>query len=70
MFASFEVLYSNTTILNKYNKQAPKTWDELLETCKYILDREKDINPDLICYNGLFDGNSKKNKIIKSMKRK
>jgi len=51
---SIEVLYSNYKLLKKYNKTVPKTWSELIETCKYILSKEKD-NPDLICYNGLFD---------------
>jgi len=55
MFMTYEVLYSNTTILDKYNKPIPKTWDELIDICKYILEKEKDTNPELICYNGLFD---------------
>ena len=55
MFVSFEVLYSNMELLNKYNRTVPKTWDELIDTCKYIIGQEKD-NTELICYNGLFDG--------------
>jgi len=51
---TYEILYSNTELLNKYNKSIPKTWDELIDTCKYIMEKEKD-NPELICYNGLFD---------------
>jgi len=54
LFMSYEVLYSNKKLLNKYNKSIPKTWDELIETCKYIMDKEKD-DTELICYNGLFD---------------
>jgi len=57
---SYEVLYSNEILLNKYNKSIPKTWDELIETCKYIMAKEND--PELICYNGLFDG-KKRDKI-------
>jgi len=54
MGLSYEVLYSNTRLLNKYNRSIPKTWDELIDTCKYIMEREKD-DTELICYNGLFD---------------
>jgi len=50
---SYEVLYSNKRLLSKYGKPIPKTWDELIETCKYIMAEEND--PELICYNGLFD---------------
>jgi len=53
----FSVLYSNPIYLNKYNKKVPETWDELLETSKYILkqEREQYNNYDLVGYNGLFD---------------
>jgi len=34
------VLYSNTKLLNKYGKTPPKTWQELIETSKYIYDEE------------------------------
>jgi len=55
MFVSFEVLYSKRELLDKYNKPVPKTWDELIDTCKFIMDKEKN-DSELICYNGLFDG--------------
>ena len=46
--------------LTKYEKDVPKTWDELIETAEYILKREREENnPELICYNGLFDGKQK-----------
>ncbi|OUM58195.1 hypothetical protein PIROE2DRAFT_16604, partial [Piromyces sp. E2] len=48
----FTVLYSNMELLNKYNKTIPTTWDELLETGKYIKEREN--NENLLIYNGLF----------------
>jgi len=51
------MLYSNEDLLIKYNKPIPKTWDELIKTCKYIIDKEND--PELICCNGLFDGKNK-----------
>ncbi|ORX76240.1 hypothetical protein BCR32DRAFT_304052 [Anaeromyces robustus] len=52
----YSVLYSNMILLNKYNKTVPKTWNELLETGKYILNEEKkQNNTDLIGYNGLFN---------------
>eukprot|EP00833_Pecoramyces_ruminatium_P011174 jgi/Orpsp1_1/1185206/evm.model.c7180000092786.1 len=47
------MLYSNKILLNKYNKTVPKTWNELIETSKYITEREND--SELIAYNGLFD---------------
>jgi len=51
----YVVLYSNTGLLNKYEKEIPKTWDELIETGKFILENErKNGNIDLIGYNGLF----------------
>ncbi|ORX75706.1 hypothetical protein BCR32DRAFT_249347 [Anaeromyces robustus] len=55
----FSVLFSNTSILNKYNKKIPTTWDELLNTTKYIKEQEKILNNnnDLIIYNGLFPEN-------------
>eukprot|EP00833_Pecoramyces_ruminatium_P012701 jgi/Orpsp1_1/1186733/evm.model.d7180000052910.1 len=51
----YDVLYSNMELLNKYEKNIPETWDELIETGKYILENEiKKGNDDLIGYNGLF----------------
>jgi len=58
MGLSYEVLYSNKELLEKHGKPIPKTWDELIDTCKYIMEREKD-DTDLLCYNGLFDGKFK-----------
>jgi len=47
-------LYSNIYFLSKYNKKPPQTWDELIETSKYILkEEEKQNNTNLIAYNGL-----------------
>jgi len=44
--------------LDKYNKKPPKTWDELIETAKYILEEEKKIgHDDIFGYNGLFPSN-------------
>ena len=54
---SYSVLYSNHNLLKKYDKQIPTTWDELIETSKYILKKEQDANnTNIIAYNGLFDG--------------
>jgi len=50
---TYEVMYSNKNLLSKYAKPIPKTWNELIETCKYIMEREND--SELICYNGFFD---------------
>ena len=44
-------------LLKEYDKKIPKTWDELLETGKYILNEElKKNNTDIIIYNGGFIG--------------
>ncbi|OUM59892.1 hypothetical protein PIROE2DRAFT_63470, partial [Piromyces sp. E2] len=52
---SYEMLHSNKLLLKKYNKRVPKTWNELLETAKEILEKERALNnTDLIGYNGLF----------------
>ncbi|ORX44204.1 periplasmic binding protein-like II [Piromyces finnis] len=51
----FSVLYSNNHLLNKYNKNVPKTWEELIDTGKYILEEEKKLNnTNILGYNGLF----------------
>jgi len=55
IYIQFFVLYSNKKYLDRYNKTIPKTWDELIETSKYILNHEREIaNTDLIGYTGLF----------------
>jgi len=47
-------LYSNKVLLDKYGKDVPKTWDELIETARFILQKEKEENPEAnwIGYNG------------------
>jgi len=51
----YSMLYSNMPLLNKYNKKPPKTWDELMETAKFILDKERESgNTNIFAYNGLF----------------
>ncbi|OUM58656.1 hypothetical protein PIROE2DRAFT_16013, partial [Piromyces sp. E2] len=54
---SYTVLYSNKDLLKKYNKEPPKTWDELINTSKFILNEEKKLNSEkeLRAYNGLFN---------------
>jgi len=58
-FLIFSVLFSNEKYLQKYNKRIPKSWDELLNTAKYIVDEEKKMNNDtnLVGYTGLFPDN-------------
>ncbi|KAL6605335.1 periplasmic binding protein-like II [Neocallimastix californiae] len=51
----YSVLYSNMNYLNKYKKNIPKTWDELMETSKYIINEEKRLNnTSIVGYNGGF----------------
>jgi len=51
-------------LLEKYDKRVPKTWDELIETSQYILEKERVLynNTNLLAYNGLFNGLFKKKK--------
>ncbi|ORX82973.1 periplasmic binding protein-like II [Anaeromyces robustus] len=52
----FTVLYSNIELLNRYNKEVPKTWNELIETGLYIYNEElKNNNNDLMIYSGLIN---------------
>jgi len=53
----YSILISNSNFLNKYNRNIPKTWDELIDSGVYILNEEiKRNNTDFIVYNGLFPG--------------
>jgi len=53
-------LYSNQMLLDKYGKEVPRTWDELIDTARFILQKEKEENPneDLVGYNGHINVNS------------
>jgi len=43
--------------LDKYKKPVPETWDELIETSKYIIKQEHaQNNTDIIAFNGLYGG--------------
>jgi len=54
-------------LLNEYGKDIPKTWDELIDTAKYISKKEQEKgNFDLMLYNGLFPGMFILNKIIRN----
>ncbi|ORX63321.1 hypothetical protein BCR32DRAFT_273466 [Anaeromyces robustus] len=50
------VLYSNKNLLEKYDKKPPKTWDELIETGKYIKEKEEELNNYVVGFNGMFSG--------------
>jgi len=52
----YTFLYSNVNLLNKYGKNIPKTWDELYKTGKYILEKERVNNTDLIGYSTFLSG--------------
>ncbi|ORX47393.1 hypothetical protein BCR32DRAFT_273624 [Anaeromyces robustus] len=55
LYLDVGVLYTNQIYINKYNKTIPKTWDELIETASYILEKEKEIgNTDMAGYLGYF----------------
>ncbi|ORY55562.1 periplasmic binding protein-like II [Neocallimastix californiae] len=59
LFMIISVLQSNKDYLMQYNKEIPKTWDDLIETAEYIMKKEKEKhkNSTLIGYNGLFPNN-------------
>ncbi|ORY27406.1 hypothetical protein LY90DRAFT_513452 [Neocallimastix californiae] len=60
----FTLLYSNRKLLNKYKKNIPTTWNELLETASYILEKEKQLNnTDIMGFSGLINGKIKKKRI-------
>ncbi|HVF62367.1 MAG TPA: ABC transporter substrate-binding protein [Casimicrobiaceae bacterium] len=44
-FADAQFLYYRKDLLEKYKRPVPKTWDELMETAKIVMDGEK--NPNL-----------------------
>jgi multiple sugar transport system substrate-binding protein len=44
-FADAQFLYYRKDLLEKYKRPVPKTWDELMETAKVVMDGEK--NPNL-----------------------
>jgi len=46
----YSLLYSNTKLLQKYDRSIPQTWEELIETSLYIKEKEND--PNFIAYNG------------------
>jgi len=53
----FTLLYSNRKLLNIYKKNIPTTWNELLETASYILEKEKQLNnTDIMGFSGLING--------------
>ncbi|ORX81293.1 periplasmic binding protein-like II [Anaeromyces robustus] len=50
---NYRFLYTNMDLLNKHGQKMPETWDEMINTTKYILEKERDEgNTDLIGYNG------------------
>jgi len=58
VFIDISTLLSNQVLLQKYNKDIPKTWDELLSTSKYIYDEEKKLNNTIIRYYSTMNENS------------
>ncbi|OUM58224.1 hypothetical protein PIROE2DRAFT_16567 [Piromyces sp. E2] len=55
IFLKYKALYSNKIYLEKYKREVPQTWDELIETSEYIINKERENNNfNLVGYNGLF----------------
>jgi len=53
---NLSALFSNMELLAKYNKDPPKTWDELMSTGRYIVEEERKLNNTVLLYNGLING--------------
>ncbi|ORX85072.1 hypothetical protein BCR32DRAFT_242070 [Anaeromyces robustus] len=50
-----DFLYYHKNYLKTYNQKVPKTWDDLINVGKYILNEERKLNnTSLIGYNGFF----------------
>jgi len=49
-------LLSNRSLLSKYNKEVPRTWEELLTTSEYIYNEEKKNNNTIIRYQSSMNG--------------
>lgn len=50
LFSEYGVLGYNQDLLIKYNKGVPTTWDELIETAKFIVESEKVLGNNIIGY--------------------
>jgi len=55
-----DALFSNRELLSRYGKRVPLTWDELIETGKEIIKKEKELNNrEIVGYNGyMFDSDN------------
>ncbi|ORY85900.1 periplasmic binding protein-like II [Neocallimastix californiae] len=49
-YIKYNMLYSNQNLLDKYNKPIPKTWNELINTAKFILTEESKSGNEIIGY--------------------
>ena len=56
LFSSVGMLYFRRDLLDKYDRSVPRTWEELAETAKYIVDHERKINPDLLSMQKMITG--------------
>ncbi|KAG4094834.1 periplasmic binding protein-like II [Neocallimastix lanati (nom. inval.)] len=54
LMVDYAGLYANKSLLEKYKRSIPETWDELIETTNYIYERESKVNPKLHKYLGHF----------------
>jgi len=59
VYLDYMYLHSNKKLLKKYGKEVPKTWKDLYDTGKYILENEKKLynNTNIIGYSGMFPEN-------------
>jgi len=58
VYLEVTVLYSNVELLSKYNKDIPRTWDELMSTSRYIYEEEKKNNTIIKRYHSSMNENN------------
>ncbi|KAG4105582.1 periplasmic binding protein-like II [Neocallimastix lanati (nom. inval.)] len=51
LYLEYDMLYSNLDYLDKYEKPIPKTWNELIDTAKFIISEEQKDGNELIGYS-------------------
>ncbi|KAL6598887.1 periplasmic binding protein-like II [Neocallimastix sp. 'constans'] len=56
LYVDYGGLYYNKILLNKYNMTIPATWDELIDTYKFIYEKETALGETIEKFSGLPDG--------------
>jgi len=51
LYLEYNMLYSNQVLLAKHGQSVPKTWSELFEIAKYVIEEEKNAGNEIIAYS-------------------